>query len=38
MKIFVEFIDQGIWDAIENGHFILRIEKCESFARKPWSQ
>ena len=38
MKIFVESIDQGIWDAIENGPFIPRIEKAESFTRKPWSQ
>jgi len=38
MKIFVESIDQGIWDAIENGHFIPKIEKAESFTRKPWSQ
>jgi len=27
MEIFVESIDQGIWDAIENGPFIPRIEK-----------
>jgi len=38
MKIFVESIDQGIWDGIENGPFISRIEKAESFTRKPWSQ
>ncbi|XP_068487092.1 uncharacterized protein [Phaseolus vulgaris] len=38
MKIFVESIDQGIWDAIENGPFIPRIEKAGSFTRKPWSQ
>jgi len=38
MKIFVVSIDQGIWDAIENGPFIPRIEKAEYFTRKPWSQ
>jgi len=38
MKIFVESIDQGIWDAIENGPFIPKIKKNESFIKKPWSQ
>jgi len=38
MKIFIESIDQGIWDAIENGPFIPRIEKAGSFTRKSWSQ
>ena len=38
MKIFVESIDQGIWDVIENCPFIPRIEKAKSFTRKPWSQ
>jgi len=38
MKIFVESIDQGIWDAIENGHFIPKINKSGSFIKKPWSQ
>ena len=38
MKIFVESIDQGIWDAIENGHFIPKIKKGGSFIKKPWSQ
>jgi len=27
MKIFVESIDQGIWDAIENAPFIPNIKK-----------
>jgi len=35
MKIFVESIDQGIWDAIENGPFIPKIKKNGSFTRKP---
>jgi len=35
MKIFVESIDQGIWDAIENGPFIPKIKKSESFIKKP---
>jgi len=38
MKIFVESIDQSIWDAIEIGPFIPKIEKVGSFTRKPWSQ
>jgi len=25
MKIFVESIDRGIWDAILNGHFVPKI-------------
>jgi len=27
MKIFVESLDRGIWDAIENGPFIPKLEK-----------
>jgi len=38
MKIFVESIDQGTWDAIENDPFIPKIKKSESFIKKPWSQ
>jgi len=38
MKIFVESIDKGIWDAIENGPFIPKIKKNGSFTRKPLSQ
>ena len=38
MKIFVESIDQGIWDAIENAPFIPNIKKNWSFIKKPWSQ
>ena len=38
MKIFVESIDQGIWDSIENGPFIPKLKKNGSFIEKPWSQ
>ena len=38
MKIFVESIDQGIWDAIENDPFIPKIKKNGSFIKKSWSQ
>jgi len=38
MKIFVESLDKGIWDAIENGHFIPTIEKNNVSIEKPWSQ
>jgi len=38
MKIFVESIDQGIWDAIENGPFIPKIKNGGSFTKKHWSQ
>jgi len=38
MKIFVESIDQGIWNAIENGPFIPKIKKNGYFIKKPWSQ
>jgi len=38
MKIFVESLDKGIWDAIENGHFIPKFEKEGASIEKPWSQ
>ena len=34
MKIFVESIDKGIWDAIKNGPFIPKIKKNRSFIKK----
>ena len=34
MKIFVESLDKGIWDAIENGPFIPKIEKDGSSIEK----
>jgi len=38
MKIFVESIDRGKWDAIVNGHFVHKFEKDDVFIEKPWSQ
>jgi len=38
LKIFVEAIDKGIWDAIKNGHFIPLIENEKVIYEKPWSQ
>jgi len=38
MKIFVESLDKGIWDAIENGPSIPKFEKDDVFIGKPWSQ
>ncbi|XP_068486542.1 uncharacterized protein [Phaseolus vulgaris] len=38
MKIFVEYLDKGIWDAIANDHFISKFEKDGSSIEKPWSQ
>jgi len=38
MKIFVESIDRGIWDAIVNGPCVPKIEKYDVFIKKPWSQ
>ena len=38
MKIFVESLDRGIWDAIENGPFIPKFENDDVFIEKPWSQ
>ena len=38
MKIFVESIDRGIQDAIENGHYIPKVEKDNVSVEKPWSQ
>ena len=37
MKIFVESIDQGIWDSIENGSFIPKLKNNGSFIAKLWS-
>ena len=37
MKIFVESLDKGIWDAIENGPFISKFENDGSSIEKPWS-
>ena len=38
MKIFVESLDKGILDAIENSPFIPMLEKDKVFSEKPWSQ
>ena len=38
MKIFVESIDHGIWDSIENGPYIPKFKKNGSFIAKPRSQ
>jgi len=37
MKIFVESINKGIWDAIENGPFVPMLESDEVIFEKPWS-
>jgi len=34
MKIFVESLDRGIWDAIENDPFIPELEKDDVFLLK----
>jgi len=34
MKIFIESIDKGIWDAIVNGPFIPKHEKDDVFIEK----
>jgi len=34
MKIFVESLDRGIWDAIENSPFIPKFEKDDVFLLK----
>jgi len=38
MKIFVESIDKGIWDAIQNGPFVPMLENDKVVSEKPWSQ
>jgi len=38
MKIFVESLDKGIWDAIENGLFIRKLETDGVSIEKPRSQ
>jgi len=37
-KIFVKSLDKGLWDAIENGPFIPKLEKDGVSIEKPWSQ
>jgi len=38
MKIYVESIDKGIWNAIKNGHFIPMVIDEKVISKKPWSQ
>jgi len=38
MKIFVESLDKGRWNAIENDPFIPKFENDGSSIEKPWSQ
>ena len=38
MKIFIESIDQRIWDSIENGLYIPKFKENNSFISKPLSQ
>ena len=38
MKIFIESIDQRIWDSIENGPYIPKFKKDNSFIAKPFSK
>ncbi|XP_068503583.1 uncharacterized protein [Phaseolus vulgaris] len=38
MKIFVESLDKGKWDAFENCPFIPTLEKDDVSIEKPWSQ
>jgi len=35
MKIFMESLDKGIWDVIENGPFVPKFEKDGSVIEKP---
>jgi len=37
MKIFVESIDKGFWDAIKNCPFVLMLENDKVIYEKPWS-
>jgi len=38
MKIFVESIDRGIWDASTNDPFVPKFEKDDVFIERTWSQ
>jgi len=38
MKIIVESINRGVWDAVVNGSFVPKFEKDDVFIEKPWSQ
>ena len=37
MKIFMESIDMGIWDAVVNGPFVPMQVVKEETVKKPWS-
>ena len=36
MKIFVESIDKGIWDAVKNGPFVPMLENHKMISKKPF--
>jgi len=38
MKIFVESIDKGIWNAIKNDLFVSMLENDKVISKTPWSQ
>jgi len=38
MKIFMESIDMGIWDAVVNGSFVPMHVIKEETVKKPWSE
>jgi len=38
MKIFMESIDMGIWDAVVNGHFVPVQTVKDEIVKKPWSE
>jgi len=38
MKIFIESLDRGVWDAIVNGPFVSKIVIDGVIVDKPWSE
>jgi len=38
MKIFIHLTDKGIWESIENGHFVPQVKKDDVLVDKPSSE
>jgi len=38
MKIFIESIDKGIWDAVKNVPFVYMLKNDKVISEKPWCQ
>jgi len=36
MRIFIEFVDRSVWDAIVNGLYVLKKLVDNEYVNKPW--